>query len=316
MADGDRSHLATGISPVEIVAKRSNDPPLRCLTVLRFIPNCYPSVILFQNGESIRSVSDLNLPIMAAVHTTYGRARSVSLPRGGHLNFRVVSCSSFTEQFPPDNLSTPGSSGWISEEFPSYPVDIVVELSSTSVMESLQLFSHQYLIPSLVDIATVDDDELVSGIDISTTEGEPVAQFRFSDDGTDVWPTDSLVKEVKFEPPLLARLLQISCHCPLSSPYNQLDQVGINSLHIGGRNTETSMAVVLSQINVHHPNRYSVLPAPQIRYPYLPNVRPRSFREPPNASRYPQTRKSRGPLNFGPTISQIFRYLPKLSFLT
>lgn len=74
------------------------------------------------------------------------------------------------------------------------------------------------------------------------------------------------------------------------------------------------MAVVPSQINVHHPNRYSVIPAPQIRYQYPPNVRPPTFREPPYASWYPRTRKCRGPLNFGPTISQIFRYPPKLSF--
>ena len=51
-------------------------------------------------------------------------------------------------------------------------------------------------------------------------------QFRFNDMETESWSNEPLLRGARFQPPLMTRFIQISCHRFQPNPYNLFDQVG------------------------------------------------------------------------------------------
>ncbi|VDP71980.1 unnamed protein product [Schistosoma curassoni] len=64
------------------------------------------------------------------------------------LPFRVVYVSSQDEHFPATELNHhhPGTKGWISTRFCSYPQQLILSLEAKASFRKIQLLCHQYLI--------------------------------------------------------------------------------------------------------------------------------------------------------------------------
>ncbi|OWA50108.1 putative Centrosomal [Hypsibius exemplaris] len=156
-----------------------------------------------------------------AVFTAYGQGapsfgfnnQLTPQQRSRPLTFRVVSSSSYSDIYPAENLTlnTGATTGWVSDEFCSFPQDLVVEFPSLVVIESIQLIVNKYLIPTVVDVFLIQNDAN-PGMGVASTDLQPVAQFRFPDTDAEFWNNEPILKDVRFQPPLVARFVQISCH--------------------------------------------------------------------------------------------------------
>ncbi|CAH8445953.1 unnamed protein product [Schistosoma curassoni] len=80
------------------------------------------------------------------------------------LPFRVVYVSSQDEHFPATELNHhhPGTKGWISTRFCSYPQQLILSLEAKASFRKIQLLCHQYLIASKIEFFVGDtpDDEM------------------------------------------------------------------------------------------------------------------------------------------------------------
>lgn len=70
------------------------------------------------------------------------------------LSYRVVACSSEDEQHPARELQhySTSSRGWQSERFCKFPQELVLRFQGRVVLHQVQVLSHQFKIPSRVEL--------------------------------------------------------------------------------------------------------------------------------------------------------------------
>ena len=145
--------------------------------------------------------------------------------RSSYLPYTIVSCSSEDPQFPVSSIqnSTIRSSGWQTEQNPSYPVSFVVDLGTKCDLETLQFVSHQSKIARKVVLQ------------FSDTNGnwKLLGSFQFSDNSHTRYSAREL-KSANLQR-VSARFVRVyieGCHSNANNPGNQ---VGIVSFKILGR---------------------------------------------------------------------------------
>ncbi|CAH8457851.1 unnamed protein product [Schistosoma turkestanicum] len=148
------------------------------------------------------------------------------------LPFRVVYVSSQDSHFPVTELNHhyPGTKGWVSSRFCSYPQQLILSLEAKASFRKIQLLCHQYLIASKIEFFVGDtpDDEM-----------EHFKNARYTSLGY-VAPSDNQATEYKVRELKSVHLeasgsyIQLSLHKNYPNSLNAYSQVGIVAINVIG----------------------------------------------------------------------------------
>ena len=141
------------------------------------------------------------------------------------LGYSILSCTSEESSHPASSIQVASvrSSGWQSGPNPHYPIELLIDLSTTVELDTLQFVSHQFKIASRIDLYVAGEDRRFQAL----------GSFQFSDNSQ----TNYSAREFKsvLLSGIRARFLKLSipgCHV---TPSNTANQVGLASLNIIGR---------------------------------------------------------------------------------
>lgn len=89
------------------------------------------------------------------------------------IDYEVISCSNEDPDHPASAIRTRNinGSGWLSGENPKYPIEIVIKLSEIKKIKAIQIVSHQYMIPAIINLSFGKKENVL----------KPMGSFEFSD---------------------------------------------------------------------------------------------------------------------------------------
>jgi centrosomal protein CEP104 len=148
--------------------------------------------------------------------------------------FQVISSSSSDPEFPVEEIAKHGpfNTGWQSERFCSYPLQIVLKLAEKTRVFKIQLLIHHYKIPTKVDI----------GISNTLDQFDRLGYVSLGDNSKNAYRAREL-KTVHLD--TNCTYIQLSFHRCFVNSLNLYNQVGLVAVNILGNPTSKLDSVVL-----------------------------------------------------------------------
>lgn len=146
---------------------------------------------------------------------------------GDNISYNIISCTSECDQYPISSIQNASirSNGWLSQQNPQFPVQIVIDLGSEYDVKKIQFVSHQSKISNHVDISYGSSPGML----------KPLGSFQFSNNSH----TNFTARELKSInlTKVRGRYFRISirgCHPNASNPFSQVGLVSLKILGSGG----------------------------------------------------------------------------------
>ncbi|KAG0555358.1 hypothetical protein KC19_12G163700 [Ceratodon purpureus] len=171
-----------------------------------------------------------------------GPETSFDIPAAKQLPFNVVYCSGQDEDYPASELNNGVlSRGWQSSRFCYYPQEIVLELQWPSRIINMQLLSHEFKIPTKVEVFV---SLIVPYVHEAIGQMKRLGYLALDCNERSGHQARELKSVYIDSPATVVRLVFHNCHC---NDYNAYNQVGLMALILTGEPLDEQQWTLLTQ---------------------------------------------------------------------